>query len=96
VAHPDVAAGEDVVEHRHVREEGDVLEGAGDAQLGGLVGLHPHDRLALPADVALLGPVHLVDAVEDRRLAGAVGADDREQLALVDVERHPVDRLHAS
>ena len=31
-------------------------------------------------------------AVEDRRLAGAIGPDDREQLAVVHVERHLVDR----
>ena len=36
--------------------------------------------LALPADVARLRAVHLADGVEDRRLAGAVGADDGEQL----------------
>jgi hypothetical protein len=86
-----VAAHEDVVEHGEVREQLDVLEGAGDAERGDPVGPHAHDRLALPADVALLGLVHLVDAVEDGRLPGAVGADDGEQLAGVDGEADVVE-----
>src|ERR1700674_594810 len=35
-AHLQVAAGEEVVEHRHALEERDVLEGPGDAQRRGL------------------------------------------------------------
>ena len=35
-----VAAGHDVVEHRHAGEQRDVLEGAGDTVLGCLVGVH--------------------------------------------------------
>jgi hypothetical protein len=38
--HLEVAPGHDVVEHRHALEQRDVLEGAGDALLGRLVGLH--------------------------------------------------------
>src|SRR5262245_32370424 len=36
------------------------------------------------------------NAVEQRRLAAAVGTDDAEYLASVDVERHPVDRDDAA
>jgi hypothetical protein len=35
------------------------------------------------------------DQVEDRALAGAIGADDRKYLALLDSEIHGVDRLEA-
>ena len=38
-----------------------------------------------------LGAVDLIDAVEDRGLAGAVGTDDRKQLSAVDMKRDPVD-----
>ena len=61
-----------------------------------LSGRRPLRLRALPADVADLGDVHLADRVEDRRLAGPVGADDREQLALVDRERDVVDREDAA
>ena len=39
-AHLQVAPGHDVVEHRHALEERDVLEGARDAERGGLVRVH--------------------------------------------------------
>ena len=89
-----MSAEQQVVEHRHLREQLDVLERAGDAQGGDLVRAQTLDAAALPADVADLGDVHLADGVEDRGLAGAVGADDREQLAAVDAERDVVDRQH--
>ncbi len=38
--HLERAAGHDVVERRHALEQGDVLEGAGDALAGGDVGAH--------------------------------------------------------
>ena len=94
--HPHVATEQQVVDHRHLREQLDVLERAGDAEGGNPVGPDPFDALAAPADVADLRDVHLADGVEDRRLAGAVGPDDGEQLAVGDGERHVVDRHHAA
>jgi hypothetical protein len=90
-----VAAEQQVVEHGHLREQLDVLERAGNPQLGDLVGTQTLDALALPADVADLRDVHLADRVEDRRLAGAVRPDDRKQLTFVDGERDVVDRHDA-
>ena len=72
-------------------EQLDVLEGAGDPERSHLVGSHAQDALALPADVSLLGPVDLVEAVEDRGLPCAVGSDDGEQFVLTDLEGHAVD-----
>ena len=37
-----------------------------------------------------------VDEIEERRFAGAVGADEAEDLALVDGEAQTVHRLHAA
>ena len=87
----DVAAEQDVVQDREVGEQFDVLEGPGDAPGRDLVGPQAHDRLALPADVAFLRVVHLIEAVEDRRLPGAVRADDGEQLPGGDREAHAVE-----
>src|SRR5690606_41250880 len=53
------------------------------------------DALPISADVPFLGPVYLVQAVEDRRLSRPVGADDGEQLAFVDVKGDTVDGGHA-
>lgn len=83
-----VAADEDVLEDRHVGEQADVLEGAGDAGLGHQVGLGREDG-ALVGDRAFRGDVQAGEAVEEGGLAGAVGADEADDLAGVDGE---VDR----
>ena len=82
---PGVAADEDVLQDRHVGEQADVLEGAGDAGLGDQVGLGRQDR-ALVGDGALGGDVQAGEAVEEGGLAGAVGADEADDLAGVDGE----------
>ena len=75
-----VPAEHEVVEHREVREQLDVLEGAGHAELGDGVRLEADQLLAVELHRALLRPVDAGQHVEDAGLAGAVGADDREQL----------------
>ena len=90
------AAGHDVVERRHALEQGDVLEGAGDALAGGEVGAHVVPALALEGDHAFLRVIEAVDDVEHRRLAGAVRADDGADLALADVEGDVAQRLDAA
>jgi hypothetical protein len=70
-----VAAELDVVEHRHAAEQRDVLEGAREPELGALRGGQAGDVLAAEADVAAVGPVEAGNGVEQRGLAGAVGAD---------------------
>ena len=54
------------------------------------------DVVPLEADAAGCRLVDAADEIEDRRLAGAVRADDREDLALVDAEADAVDRLDAA
>src|SRR6056297_2535753 len=90
------AARHHVVEHAHPLEKRDVLEGARDALPRDLVGLHVGALLALVPDLALLRVVEAADDVEHRRLAGAVGADDRADLTLADVEADVLDRHHAA
>ena len=90
-----VASDQDVVEHTHMVEEGEVLEGAADAQPGAVARSMPGDVAILEDDPPALRPVAAGDAVDDRGLARAVRADDREQLALADMEAHLGERAHA-
>ena len=52
------------------------------------------DGLALEEDLALVERVDADDALDERRLAGAVVADERHHLAGADLEVDPVERLH--
>ena len=82
-----VAAGEQIVEHRHLRKQLAVLEGAGQTQPRDLVRLAPGDLAAAKADAAFAA-VDAADAIEHAGLAGAVRPDQREQLAGVHRKRH--------
>src|SRR4029077_17097713 len=85
-----VPADADIVEHALRGEEREVLESSADADLGDAVGRPPEHRLALEQDFAALGGVEPADTVEQRRLAGAIGADEAEDLALFERERDAV------
>ena len=94
--HLQVAPGHDVVENAHALEQRQVLEGAGDAVLRGVVGVHVVPHLAPKDDLAFLRVVHAVDAVEHRAFSRAVRADDGAHLVLADVERDVLQRLDAA
>ena len=68
------------------REQAGVLEAADELALGPLLGREVGDVDAVEADDALVGRLVAADDVEDRRLAGAVRADEAEHLALAQVE----------
>ena len=54
------------------------------------------DRAALEQDVAAVGHVQTRQAVEERGLARAVGADQAGDLARRNIERHAVERDDAA
>ena len=87
-AHAHVAAEHQVVEHGQAAEQGDVLEGARDAERGDVARLLLGDVAAFEHDAAGVGLVEAGDHVQQRGLAGAVGADDGEDAAAWHVERH--------
>jgi hypothetical protein len=81
-----MAADHDVFQRRHVAEQADVLEGAGDAALGRLMRRIGQQRRAGEAKSppsARRGR----SAVEEGRLAGAVRADQAVDLAAPDGQR---------
>ena len=86
-----------VLEQRHRREQRQVLERAGDAELGDAV--RRQRRAGRARRTMHPAPRRLVDAADDvehRRLAGAVRPDEPADLALVDGERQPVERDDAA
>ena len=101
-----VASDHDVFEHGHGREQADVLERAGHAERGDLVGLHAVEGRGagglavafgqVKLDGAFGGQVDAGDAVEERRLPRPVGADERDDLLPVDREIHLVKRAQAA
>ena len=83
-------------QRRHALEDLQVLEGARQAARRELVGRQAGHVLAVEVDRAAARRVDAGDDVEQRGLAGAVRADDREDLAGVDGEAHAIDGFHAA
>ena len=88
-----VAAEHQVLGHRLGGRQRDVLEGPGHADAGDLEGAHLVQPVLAEAHLALGGLVDAGQDVEHRRLAGAVGPDDRVDRARLDGERHLGQRL---
>ena len=92
-AAPHVGADHDVLQRGHAGEEPEVLEGAGHAAGGHLVRRPAVERHALEPHLARVGDGHAGEQVEEGRLAGAVGTDDRLDAPGPDVEAHLPDGL---
>src|SRR5215213_5412660 len=80
----DMAADLDVVEDRQLFEQTYVLKGTGHAEAGDLVWLELGGGHAADLDLPLGRLVHAGEHVEDRGLAGAVRADQADQLVRSD------------
>ena len=77
----EVIAGEDVFQHGHAPEELDILEGAGEPQAGPAIGGQAHHFRASQPDFAGAGGQQAINQVEAGGLAGAVGADQPDDLS---------------
>src|ERR687897_226922 len=91
----EVPAEHEVVDQRQVGEQLDALKGAGNAERRDVVRTAAGDVVAVEVHAALLRAVDAGHQVEQGRLAGAIGADDGEQLPRLDGEGHTIDRDHA-
>jgi hypothetical protein len=78
-----VGAERDVVEHAHLRDQAHVLEGAPQAQRRDRVRRQAADGLAAKADVARGQRQRAADERERGALAGPVGPDQSEDLAVL-------------
>ena len=81
-----LAAEDDVLEHRQVVRELEVLVHHAHTAGDRLAGAGEHDGLAVEGDRAAVGPVHAVQRLHQRGFAGAVLAHDRVDGAATDTQ----------
>ena len=84
--------GEEVLLDGEPAEEFDVLEGASEPGGDALVREHALDRGSAENDAPRLRLHEPGDRIEQRRLAGAVRAEQSDDLAGLDRDRHVVER----
>ena len=80
-------ADEQVLEHGHVLEEHDVLEGARDSESHDPVRRRSSQVLAVEEDAAAVRAIEPRDQIEERRLSGAVRPDQPDDLSLLQRKR---------
>src|SRR5262249_57827705 len=83
----------DILEHAHAREDAGDLEAAGEAAPIDLTRAEIVDREAIEEDAAARGREPAADQVEERGLAGAIGADDGVALARGNVKAYSANDL---
>src|SRR6185295_14981564 len=91
----DVRAELEVLLDRHLGEGASALRHVRDAEPGDRFRPAAAERLAVEEDLAVALD-RARDRAERRRLAGAVGAEHGDDLALLDRERDPFERPHLS
>src|SRR3546814_7755151 len=89
-------AGNNVFQHAHVGEQADGLECATNSGLGDFMRRQPGDVLAVPTDVPVGWLIDARNHVEYGRLAGAIGADEPDNLAGTHLEAKIVNRAQAA
>jgi hypothetical protein len=83
----------DVLEHRHVAEQRVVLEHEADVPFARA----PRQRiLAIEGNLAGIGPVEAGDDAQQRGLAGTGRTEQRQQLAIVDLEIDAIEGFEAT
>src|SRR5205823_10374369 len=92
----ELARDEQILEHRELSEQSNVLEGAPDPARGDSSGLERHEIRVAETDDARVRFVDAGDEVEDRGLPGAVRPDQSEDGARRDLERDVADGLQAT
>jgi len=83
----------EVFRHAHAREDAAALRRLCDAQMRDPVGWHLGDVAAPEQDLAGAGARLAEDRHHQRRLAGAIGADQGDDLARIDLEVDALERL---
>ena len=87
---------ENVLQHRHVRKEPDVLKRSADACAGDLLGLQANQGTILEADLPRIRAVNARQSIEERGLTRAVRSDQRGDHSLFQFKTHTRERLQAA
>src|SRR5271165_4225383 len=95
VAVSQLGAEEQVLLHRQLRNQRELLEHRADAALAGLVHRGQVDRLTAELHAPVRRPIDAGDERDQRRLAGAVLAEQHMHLAGAQVEIDAAERDHA-
>ena len=82
----------DIVQHRHGAEQGKVLKGAADADIGNLVRRCIQDGLPVEANIAGIGDIKAAETVEQGCLTGPVGTDQAQNGPLLNIKTDTVER----
>ncbi len=90
-----MTAGQQIIQHAHLRKKFAVLERSREAESRDLMRRTPGNVLAAETDGAAAA-IDAADAVERAGLAGAVRANEREQLARGNRKRHVVEHGQAA
>src|SRR6185437_8354096 len=90
------AAHFEVLLDAHAREDLPPLRDLADAELADAVRREAGDVLPGEANPSARRPVHPGDGADERGLAGAVRADDGDDLAVGDGKRNTVERLRVA
>ena len=91
-----MAADHDVAADGHAAEEREILEGAADAERRHAMTRLLQELVAVESDAAGFRLIEAAEAIEQRRLAGAVRADEAANLPAPDLEGHFVQRDDAA
>ncbi len=81
----------DVLADREARDQIALLVDHADAERHGVAGVEQADLFAAHDELALVGPVDAGDDLDERRLAGAVLAEQRVDRALGERQRHTLE-----
>ena len=92
----DVTRRQEVIQRGGVRVQGDVLKSPRDPQASALIRRNIADVVSLVENSALLRSVKTVDAVDQTRFAGAIGADDGQYFARCYIETDVLQGLDAT
>ena len=91
-----LAREEDVLRHRQRRNQTHLLEDHGDARAARSLRRVLREWHAVDLDRARIGHVHAAKDLQDGRLSGTVAAEQRMNLALLDLEIHIDESLDAA
>ena len=85
-----------VFQHRHAFEQADVLKGAANPQAANLVQRAPHQVVAHEVHLPAVGPVKPGDGVDQGGFARAVGADQTQDLAGLNLQINAIQGMDAT